>query len=155
AARPHGLTCVCPERPDVVVRSPLVAGPAGRGSVCRRCGRRGRRGRRGGCGRGSRGGSRGRTGRRGGGRGGRGTAVRVGGLLGDVEGRRGRDAVTVERQRDRVGQREVLAVQVRERGALPGGQEVGQVVADCRDRRTGVGLDGRVQLQLRRLEVDH
>src|SRR5215472_19259597 len=59
----------------------------------------------------------------------------LGGLRRGVERGGGRHAVPVERQRDRVGQAEVLAVQVAERTAQPGGQEVGQVVAEGRDGR--------------------
>src|SRR5207344_379295 len=47
------------------------------------------------------------------------------GLPRGVERRAGRDPVAVDRQRDRVGQAEVLAVQVAERAAQPGRQEVG------------------------------
>ena len=49
-----------------------------------------------------------------------------------VERRSGGDAVGVELQCDRVGQAVVLAVQVVERAALPGREEVGQVVAEGR-----------------------
>ena len=65
-----------------------------------------------------------------------------------VEGRRDRHAVTVQGDRDRVSQAEVLAAEVGERHAQPVGQEREQVVANPRHR--GWPVASRVWLAARK-----
>ena len=76
-------------------------------------------------------------------------------LLGGVEGRRGRRALAVQRDRDRVRQAEGLAGEVGEGHAEPVRQEGEQVVAYPWHRRRAGGEQSLVGRQERRLDVDH
>src|SRR3984957_16843126 len=91
-----------------------------------------------------------RVGRRRGG--GRGALCR---LLGQVVGDRGRDAVSVQGDVDRVGQPVGGAAQVDEGHRQPVAEERGQVVARRGDRGAEGGVLGHVQVVTCRGDVDH
>src|ERR1700728_101768 len=76
-------------------------------------------------------------------------------LLRQVVGDRGRDAVPVKGDGDRVGQAVVRAAQVDEGHRQPVAEERGQVVADGRDRGAEDGVLGHVQVVARRGDVGH